>query len=50
MAHYNKATAGALGPLLVGILAVFMPEIEAEMIAAIGTVLTGAMVYFVPNK
>ena len=50
MAAYNKATAGALGPMLVGILAVFVPGLDATMIAAIGTVLTGAMVYFTPNK
>ena len=48
---YNKAIVGVLSSL-VTLLAMFGLDFEVsqELIGAVGTVITGVVVYFVPNK
>ena len=46
---FDKAGAGAIAAAVTGLLAHFT-TMDAELITAIGTVLTAVLVYAVPNK
>jgi len=49
MKKFNKATAAGISAAIIGLVGTLV-DIEPETLAAIGTVLTAAIVYFVPNQ
>jgi len=49
MKKFNKATVAGLSAAIVGLIGALI-DIDPETLAAIGTVLTAAIVYFVPNQ
>lgn len=51
MQRWNKAIAGTLAGALTTAIAAVFPELPAETVGAIGTLLTALFVYFAPaNK
>lgn len=49
LTQYDKAAAGAIAAAVTSILAA-MTTLDAEVIAAIGVLLTSGLVWLVPNK
>ena len=49
ISKYDKAGAAAIGAALTSVLAA-MTNLDPEVIAAIGTLVTAGLVWLVPNK
>lgn len=50
MQQFNKATAAAISAAVTGLLLAFVPTLDPAVVSAVGTLVTAALVWAVPNK